>query len=34
MLETVTKIMTKPIPWAQMLPLNADGWVDKYFKKD
>lgn len=34
MLETVTKIMTKPIPWAQLLPLNADGWVDKYFKKD
>lgn len=34
MLEIVTKIMTKPIPWAQMLPLNADGWVDKYFKKD
>lgn len=34
MLETVTKIMTKPIQWAQMLPLNADGWVDKYFKKD
>lgn len=34
MLYTVTKIMTKPIPWAQMLPLNADGWVDKYFKKD
>lgn len=34
MLDTVTKIMTKPIPWAQMLPLNADGWVDKHFKKD
>lgn len=34
MLDTVTKIMTKPIPWAQMLPINADGWVDKYFKKD
>lgn len=34
MLEAVTKIMTKPIPWAQMLPLNADGWVDKFFKKD
>ena len=34
MLDTVTKIMTKPIPWAQALPLNADGWVDKYFKKD
>ena len=34
MLVTVTKIMTKPIPWAQALPLNADGWVDKFFKKD
>lgn len=34
MLNTVTKIMTKPIPWAQALPLNADGWVDKFFKKD
>ena len=34
MLDTVTKIMTKPIPWAQMLPLTADGWVDKFFKKD
>ena len=34
MLDTVTKIMTKPIPWALALPLNADGWVDKFFKKD
>lgn len=34
MLDTVTKIMTKPIPWAQALPLNANGWVDKFFKKD
>lgn len=34
MLDTVTKIMTKPIQWAQALPLNADGWVDKFFKKD
>lgn len=34
MLDTVTKIMTKPIPWSQALPLNADGWVDKFFKKD
>lgn len=34
MLDTVTKIMTKPIPWAQALPLNADGWVDNFFKKD
>ena len=34
MLDTVTKIMTKPIPWALALPLKADGWVDKFFKKD
>lgn len=34
MLDTVTKIMTKPIPWAQALPLNSDGWIDKFFKKD
>lgn len=34
MLDIVTEIMTKPIPWAQALPLNADGWVDKFFKKD
>ena len=34
MLDTVTKIMTQPLPWAQALPLNADGWVDKFFKKD
>lgn len=34
MLDIVTKIMSKPIPWAQALPLNADGWVDKFFKKD
>lgn len=34
MLDTVTKIMTKPIPWALALPLNAGGWVDKFFKKD
>lgn len=34
MLDTVTKIMTKPIPWALALPLNAVGWVDKFFKKD
>ena len=34
MLSRVEQIMTLPIPWAPGLPLNADGWVGKYFKKD
>ena len=34
MLHTVTELMTKPIPWAQGLPLKAEGWVGQYFKKD
>lgn len=34
MLEDVKKIMTQPIPWAQGLPLGADGWVGTFFKKD
>lgn len=34
MLEKVCSIMREPIPWAQGLPLNADGWVGKFFKKD
>ena len=33
-LDTVVKIMTSPIPWAPELPLNADGWVGNFFKKD
>lgn len=33
-LEKVVGIMSQPIPWAPGLPLNADGWVDSYFKKD
>jgi len=33
-LDKVVDIMSTPIPWAPGLPLNADGWVDKYFKKD
>ncbi len=33
-LDTVVEIMSRPIPWAPGLPLNADGWVDYYFKKD
>lgn len=33
-LDRVVEIMSRPIPWAPGLPLNADGWVDGYFKKD
>lgn len=33
-LETVTRIMSLPISWAPGLPLNAEGWVGKYFRKD
>ncbi len=34
MLQTVVDIMRKPITWAPDLPLNADGWVGRYFRKD
>ena len=34
MLADVVKIMAQPIPWAQGLPLAADGWVGTFFKKD
>lgn len=34
MLNTVVAIMTTPIPWAEGLPLGADGWVGTFFKKD
>ncbi len=33
-LDRVVEIMSQPIPWAPGLPLNADGWVDSYYKKD
>lgn len=33
-LEDVVRLMSQPAPWAVGLPLNADGWVDGYFKKD
>ncbi|MDO5397043.1 MAG: DNA polymerase [bacterium] len=33
-LEAVCRIMSEPIPWAPGLPLNADGYVSKFFKKD
>ena len=30
----LTRLMTLPIPWALDLPLNADGWVGDFFRKD
>lgn len=33
-LDDVVNIMSRPIPWALGLPLNADGWVGGFFKKD
>lgn len=34
MLDKVVKIMSTPVPWAEGLPLGADGWVGAFFKKD
>lgn len=34
MLKAVTDIMAAPIPWANGIPLNADGWVGDFFTKD
>lgn len=33
-LDDVVDIMSRPIPWAPGLPLNADGWAGGFFKKD
>ena len=33
-LDKVVQLMTLPISWAPDLPLNADGWVGEYFRKD
>lgn len=33
MAEAVSKIMSAPIPWAKNLPLGADGFESKYYKK-
>ena len=33
-LDEVVRLMTIPIPWARNLPLNADGWVGDFFRKD
>ena len=34
MLRTVVDILGQPVPWAPDLPLGADGWVGKFFRKD
>lgn len=33
-LEDVIRIMSQVPSWAEGLPLNADGWVNDFFKKD
>lgn len=33
-LKEVTAIMAQPPSWAPDLPLNAEGWVNPFFKKD
>jgi DNA polymerase len=33
-LERMEQIMSEPPAWALGLPLNADGWVNEFFKKD
>ena len=33
-LEDVIRIMSQASAWADGLPLNADGWVNDFFKKD
>ncbi len=32
-LEQLNDILSKPIPWARGLPLGADGFTGKYYKK-
>ena len=33
-LEQMCNIMAEPIEWAKGLPLAADGFITKYYKKD
>lgn len=33
-LEEITAIMAERIPWAPDLPLTADGYITKYYRKD
>lgn len=34
MLDRMCEIMGTPIPWAEGLPLNADGYLTPFYKKD
>ena len=33
-LDKVVEIMTSQPNWAQGLPINADGWIGDFFRKD
>lgn len=33
-LNHIINIMSQPISWAEGLPLGADGWVGKFYRKD
>ncbi len=33
-LDAAIQLMTMPIPWAQELPLDADGFIGSYYKKE
>ena len=33
-LDKVVRLITMPISWASDLPLDADGWVGDYYRKD
>lgn len=33
-LADVVRIMSRPAPWAEGLPLDAAGWVGDFFTKD
>ena len=33
-LDRVVAIMSQPLPWASDLPLDADGWIGNFYKKD
>ena len=33
-LQDVIRIMARPAPWAEGLPLDAAGWVGTFFTKD
>lgn len=33
-LDRVSAIMSQPMPWAPDLPLNADGWIGDFYRKE